>query len=305
MPVEKQTTYSFYYSIGWVGDVAREVGQRLTISNRQVTKLGFWLKKRGTPIGILTFVIRKVSDDEIICSKLWGNSSDLPAEATYEEVEFDTPQTINGEVRIVAFAQNEIAEANGAYIGYERDDVKADEHATLRIGVSWVSQGSYDTAYIYTYETPVSPTVTTQAVTNIAATTAIGNGNVTSVGVPAATQHGVCWNTTGTPTTDDDYTEEGVPSTGAFTSAMAGLVGGTKYYVRAYATNSAGTTYGDEVSFVARGWYRLNIKNINLPYEDLDKTKGLHVILKNLSPTAKNAGASGEVVIEVSYEPAA
>jgi len=96
----------------------------------------------------------------------------------------------------------------------------------------------------------VAPTVTTQAVTDIAVTTATGNGNITDLGTPEATQHGVCWNTGGTPTTADDKTEEGVPeATGAFTSSITGLTANTLYYVRAYATNSEGTSYGDEVSF--------------------------------------------------------
>lgn len=65
-------------------------------------------------------------------------------------------------------------------------------------------------------------------------------------------QHGVCWNTTGTPTTGDNKTEEGAAgATGAFTSAMTGLVSGTHYYVRAYATNAIGTGYGSEVEFTA------------------------------------------------------
>jgi len=51
--------------------------------------------------------------------------------------------------------------------------------------------------------------------------------------------------------------------------------------------------------------HHINVRNINLPYEDKDKTKELHMLLKNLSPTAKNAGADGEVVIGVKYEPAA
>jgi len=51
--------------------------------------------------------------------------------------------------------------------------------------------------------------------------------------------------------------------------------------------------------------YYLNVKGINLPYEDKDNSKELHVLLKNLSPTSKVAGAAGEVVIEVTYEPAA
>ncbi|SLM30215.1 exported hypothetical protein [Desulfamplus magnetovallimortis] len=94
------------------------------------------------------------------------------------------------------------------------------------------------------------PTVTTQAVSNIGETTATGNGNITSLGTPNPTQHGVCWNTTGTPTTADSKTEKGdAAATGAFTSSMTGLSPSTTYYVRAYATNSAGTAYGDQVSF--------------------------------------------------------
>lgn len=94
------------------------------------------------------------------------------------------------------------------------------------------------------------PTVTTQAVTGIGTTTATGNGTITALGVPDPTAYGVVWNTTGTPTTADSVTNEGAASaTGTFASSMSGLVPNTTYYVRAYATNAAGTSYGNEVSF--------------------------------------------------------
>jgi hypothetical protein len=97
---------------------------------------------------------------------------------------------------------------------------------------------------------PQASTVTTQAVTDIGITTATGNGNITDLGIPDPTEHGVCWNTTGTPTTADNKTEEGAASaTGAFTSDITGLSPNTPYYVRAYATNSADTVYGEEVTF--------------------------------------------------------
>lgn len=57
-----------------------------------------------------------------------------------------------------------------------------------------------------------------------------------------------------------------------------------------------------ELSVYVGRTYRFVLAGLNIPYEDTDKTKKLHVILKNLSPTAKQAGAGGEVVIEVSYE---
>jgi len=100
------------------------------------------------------------------------------------------------------------------------------------------------------FTTNKAPTVTTQAVTNIGTTTATGNGNITDLGIPNPTQHGVVWDTSTGPTIADNKTEEGAASaTGAFTSSMTGLSPGTTYYVRAYATNAAGTAYGNEVSF--------------------------------------------------------
>ena len=97
---------------------------------------------------------------------------------------------------------------------------------------------------------PQALTVTTQAVTAIGSTTATGNGNITDLGDPDPSAYGVVWNTTGAPTTADNMTNEGATNvTGAFTSSMSGLTPNTTYYVRAYATNTAGTSYGNEVSF--------------------------------------------------------
>ncbi len=105
-------------------------------------------------------------------------------------------------------------------------------------------------AYEYIAVTATAPTVTTQAVSSITSTTATGNGNITTLGTPNPTAHGVCWNTTGTPTLSDSKTDEGAASaTGAFTTSMTGLTANTTYYVRAYATNTAGTSYGSQVSF--------------------------------------------------------
>ncbi|MBN2438069.1 MAG: hypothetical protein JXL20_05645 [Deltaproteobacteria bacterium] len=117
-------------------------------------------------------------------------------------------------------------------------------YATNTAGTAYGNEISFTTS-------PQAPTVTTQAVTGIGATTATGNGNITDLGAPNPTAHGVVWNTTGTPTTADNSTNEGVAGAiGAFTSNIAGLSPGTIYYVRAYATNTAGTAYGSDVSFI-------------------------------------------------------
>ena len=92
------------------------------------------------------------------------------------------------------------------------------------------------------------PAVTTSAVSNIGANSATSGGNVTSDGGATVTARGICWNTTGTPTLSDSHTTDGT-GTGTFTSTLAGLQPNTTYYVRAYATNSMGTAYGNEVTF--------------------------------------------------------
>ena len=92
------------------------------------------------------------------------------------------------------------------------------------------------------------PVVSTNSVTNISMTTATCGGNVTEEGYSAVTARGVCWSTSHNPTIADARTNDGT-GTGAFTSSITGLVSGITYYVRAYATNSKGTAYGEEVSF--------------------------------------------------------
>ncbi len=116
-------------------------------------------------------------------------------------------------------------------------------YVTNTAGTSYGGQVSFTT-------NQQPPTVTTQAVTSITISTATGNGNITSLGVPNPTAHGVCWNTGGTPTTADSSTDKGAAYvTGAFTANITGLSPNTTYYVRAYATNAGGTSYGNQVSF--------------------------------------------------------
>ena len=93
----------------------------------------------------------------------------------------------------------------------------------------------------------VAPTVTTQAVTSIGKITATGNGNITDDGGATATR-GMCWDTSSAPVITDSHATNGTGE-GAYTVAMTSLDAGTKYYVRAYATNSEGTSYGSEVNF--------------------------------------------------------
>lgn len=92
------------------------------------------------------------------------------------------------------------------------------------------------------------PEVVTATVTNVTQTTALGGGEVTSSGGATVTERGVCWSTNHSPTLNDSHVASGA-GLGEFTAQMTGLQAGTLYHVRAYATNSQGTSYGQEVSF--------------------------------------------------------
>ncbi len=92
------------------------------------------------------------------------------------------------------------------------------------------------------------PTVQTSPVADITASTATCGGVVTSDGNVPVTARGVCWDTLPNPTVDDSFTADST-GVGSFTSHLSGLTDGTTYYVRAYATNSVGTAYGEEREF--------------------------------------------------------
>lgn len=94
----------------------------------------------------------------------------------------------------------------------------------------------------------VLPVVTTDTVVSITINSAVSGGNVTSTGGDVLTAKGVCWSTSQNPTISDSHTTDGTAA-GAFVSNISGLAANTTYYVRAYATNSVGTAYGNERSF--------------------------------------------------------
>nr|WP_315133153.1 putative Ig domain-containing protein [uncultured Flavobacterium sp.] len=113
------------------------------------------------------------------------------------------------------------------------------------------------TAYNYygTSETTVAittanlPTIATTAVTLITGTTATSGGSGIATNGSDLLEKGVCWSTSANPTILDSKLIEGATAATSFTSSLTGLATSTTYYIRAYATNSVGTGYGNEVSF--------------------------------------------------------
>ena len=92
------------------------------------------------------------------------------------------------------------------------------------------------------------PTLTTTSANNITTNSASSGGNVTSDGGSTVTQRGICWSITQNPTLANTSKASG-SGMGSFTSAFSGLTSNTSYYLRAYATNSQGTAYGNQISF--------------------------------------------------------
>ena len=119
-------------------------------------------------------------------------------------------------------------------------------YAKNSAGVSYGNEVDFTTS-----QNISAPTVTTSQVTNITQTTATGGGNVTNSGGATVTERGICWSTSHNPTTSGSHANSGT-GTGSFTVNMTGLTANTTYYVRAYAINSAGTSYGSEVSFTTQ-----------------------------------------------------
>ncbi|HUX95040.1 MAG TPA: hypothetical protein VMV47_04845 [Bacteroidales bacterium] len=118
-------------------------------------------------------------------------------------------------------------------------------YAANNAGTAYGNELSFST-------TSSSPIITTTAITSITAITAISGGNITDDGGASVTARGVCWSTSPNPTSADNKTTDG-SGTGVFPSIIAGLQTCTPYYVRAYATNQYGTSYGDEMVFTTKG----------------------------------------------------
>jgi hypothetical protein len=97
---------------------------------------------------------------------------------------------------------------------------------------------------------PSLAVITTAAASSITQTTAVSGGTIGYQGASAITARGICWGTSPNPTIANSITSNGT-GIGTYTSNLTGLVGGTTYYVRAYATNGSGTSYGNEISFLA------------------------------------------------------
>jgi hypothetical protein len=121
-------------------------------------------------------------------------------------------------------------------------------------GTTWVSVPPGTNGQVLTFCNGVPswngcfPSVITTPVSNITLNSIVTGGNVVSQGLSSVTARGVAYGTATNPTTLNNTTSNG-SGTGLYTTNLTGLTPGTTYYVRAYATNSVGTSYGNELGF--------------------------------------------------------
>lgn len=182
---------------------------------------------------------------------------------------------------------NNVSFQSGMYVCQLQNGSGAINQANIGTapGTDQIGQSRLGHADIGSFENQnaTAPAVTTQSTTSISQTAATLNGNVTDVGAPYSTQHGFVY---GTETNPDlslpTKTEQGsIENEGSITTSLTGLTPNMTYYVRAYATNTAGTTYGNETSFstlpattttfnIAGNWSEVENWNNGLPASTTD-----------------------------------
>lgn len=113
---------------------------------------------------------------------------------------------------------------------------------SILIGISLITSCSSE-------NTEIKPTITTNPVTLTFGGNATSGGEITDNGGAKIKTSGIVWGTDPNPTINlNTKTTDGLTS-GHFTSTISGLISGTTYYLRAYATNTYGTYYGNQITF--------------------------------------------------------
>ncbi len=193
---------------------------------------------------IAEVITEKISDITLTSATIYGNViDDGGASVTARGICYSTsqnPTTSNSNVTSGSGTGSFRCTLSGLSAGttyYVR------AYATNSNGTAYSGQRAFTTA------TTVSvPTVTTGTVSSITTSSASVSGNVTSDGGARVNARGICYSTSQNPTISNTKVTSG-SGTGSFSCSLTGLTAGTTYYVRAYATNSEGTAYGEQLSF--------------------------------------------------------
>jgi hypothetical protein len=186
-------------------------------------------------------------------------------------------------------------------------------YATNSLGTTYGALRSFTTP-----AASIPSGVSTANLTSITQNTAVTGGTINSSGGAAVTSRGVCWSITNpSPTTSNNTTNNGT-GIGTFSSTMTGLISGSSYFVRAYATNSAGTAYGPTRNFttssatIPTGIVTTNISSISqtsaISGGSINNDGGMNITAKGIcwsnttsSPTLSNSSITNNGTGASSY----
>ena len=315
-------TYAYYnYSLTEQIYTATEIGQACTI-----TAIAFKVSNSKSTARTLDLYMVHTTKTAFSGNSDWVSlsasnkvfSGEVAFSASgWTTITLDTPFTYNGTDNLIIGVDDNTGSyvspssncpafyvystgANRALYKYN-DNTNYNPASMSTSGTMLTSNNQIQLTIIPNAPTTELPTVTTTAVSNIAPTTAMSGGNVTADGGADITARGICWSTSQTPTISGNHTTDGT-GTGSFNSTMTGLTPNTIYYVRAYATNSEGTAYGEVVSFTTLQQNLVGDINEDGVVSIDDVSVLLSHLLGNTSLTGQsliNADVNGDGVISI------
>jgi hypothetical protein len=220
----------------------RDIGVTATTNNNDIYSSRIIVQvDTAAPASIPTVTTQAASSISAISATLNGNITDTGGSSpTVRGFAYGTSATL---ATVIATTTENGTFSTGAFTGSASSltcntTYYARPYATNTTGTGYGTIISFVTS-------ACAPTVTTQSASSVGQTSATLNGNITATGGADATVRGFAWGTSSSMVGDTaTTTENGTFSTGAFTDSSLTLVCNTTYYSRAYATNSAGTSYG-------------------------------------------------------------
>ncbi len=165
-------------------------------------------------------------------------------------------------------------------------------YATIADGTVYGNEFSFNSLQV------ALPSVSLVSVNSVTQTTAQANYTISSDGGADIISRGICWSTNPNPTTSESKTKHGSSGTGEFADSLNGLTENTIYYARPYATNSRGTSYGDELTFTTSiSGITLNlVTQIGSIIPNVDTVMAIGILLPvTLLPTVLSYGACWSV----------
>lgn len=204
-------------------------------------------------------LIGKISDSDVIncysavnitssgdeCGGLVGDNDTSTVTSSFWDTEISGQSASNGGTGKTTAEMRDISTFTDAGWDFAEESLNGTEDI-------WTIGNDHNYGYPYFNDQTIQslPIVDTYTIYNLTSSGAEIHSLLTSPGLFNVTQYGVCWNTTGEPTILDDFTNDGSTDTYiSFSSRISGLENGKTYYVRSYAENSAGISYGRELDF--------------------------------------------------------